>query len=64
MDAQIFFIFFILLQDGLTSGLIYALLAIALVLICLVTRIIYVPQGEFVTFGALSFAGSVAVSLC
>jgi branched-chain amino acid transport system permease protein len=42
--------------DGLTSGAIYALLAIALVLVFTVTRIIFIPQGEYVAFGALTMA--------
>lgn len=50
----------ILIQDGLTNGAIYALLAIALVLVFAVTRTIFIPQGEFVTFGALTLAGFVA----
>ncbi|HEX5393729.1 MAG TPA: branched-chain amino acid ABC transporter permease [Rhodocyclaceae bacterium] len=53
MDSDIFLI---LLQDGITSGAIYALLALALVLVFSVTRIIFIPQGEFVAFGALSLA--------
>ncbi len=47
----------ILLQDGIVNGAIYALLALALVLIFTVTRVIFIPQGEFVTYGALSLAG-------
>ncbi len=50
----------ILVQDGITNGAIYALLAIALVLVFAVTRAIFIPQGEFVTFGALTLAGFVA----
>ena len=50
----------ILIQDGITNGAIYALLAIALVLVFTVTRAIFIPQGEFVTFGALTLAGFVA----
>lgn len=46
----------ILTQDGLTSGAIYALLALALVLVYSVTRVIFIPQGEFVAFGALTLA--------
>ncbi len=46
----------ILLQDGILNGAIYALLALALVLVFVVTRVIFIPQGEFVTFGALSLA--------
>ncbi|MFZ6757225.1 branched-chain amino acid ABC transporter permease [Undibacterium sp. Ji50W] len=46
----------ILAQDGITNGAIYALLALALVLVFSVTRVIFIPQGEFVAFGALSLA--------
>ena len=46
----------ILAQDGLTSGAIYALLALALVLVFSVTRVIFIPQGEFVAYGALTLA--------
>jgi branched-chain amino acid transport system permease protein len=46
----------ILAQDGITSGAIYALLALALVLVFSVTRVIFIPQGEFVAFGALTAA--------
>jgi branched-chain amino acid transport system permease protein len=46
----------LLLQDGLTNGAVYALLGIAIVLVFAVTRIIFVPQGEFVAFGALTLA--------
>ena len=41
-------------QDGLTNGAIYALLALALVLVFAVTRVIFIPQGEFVAYGALT----------
>jgi branched-chain amino acid transport system permease protein len=44
----------ILLLDGMTNGAIYALLAIATVLVFLVTRVIFVPQGEYVAFAALT----------
>lgn len=44
-------------QDGATSGAIYALLALSIVLVFTVTRVLLVPQGEFVTFGALTLAG-------
>lgn len=47
----------ILMLDGVTNGAIYALLALALVLVFAVTRIIFIPQGEFVAFGALTLAG-------
>ena len=53
MDADIFLI---LLQDGVVNGAIYALLALSLVLVFAVTRVIFIPQGEFVAFGALSYA--------
>ncbi len=46
----------ILLVDGLTNGAIYALLGLATVLVYAVTRIIFIPQGEFVTYGALTLA--------
>ena len=43
-----------LLQDGVTNGAIYALLALALLLVFAVSRVIFVPQGEFVAYSALS----------
>ena len=46
----------ILAQDGVSTGAIYALLALATVLLFSVTRIIFIPQGEFVAFGALTMA--------
>jgi len=46
----------ILLLDGLTNGIVYGLIAIALVLVFAVTRILFIPQGEFVAFGALTLA--------
>ncbi|WP_394649887.1 branched-chain amino acid ABC transporter permease [uncultured Deinococcus sp.] len=49
-------IFPILTADGLTNGAVYALLSLALVLVFAVTRVIFVPQGEFVMFGALTLA--------
>ncbi len=45
-----------LVQDGLVNGAIYALVAVALVLVFAVTRVILIPQGEFVAFAALTFA--------
>ena len=53
MDATIAAI---LVQDGITNGAIYALIALALVLVFAVTRVIFVPQGEFVSYGALTIA--------
>ena len=44
----------ILLLDGITNGAVYALLAIAIVLVFAVTRVIFVPQGEYVAFAALT----------
>jgi branched-chain amino acid transport system permease protein len=49
-------IFLVLLQDGLINGAIYALIAISLVLVFAVTRVIFIPQGEFVAYGALTAA--------
>ena len=53
MDFQIALI---LGQDGITNGAVYALLALALVLVFAVTRVIFIPQGEFVAYGALTLA--------
>lgn len=53
MDLQIALL---LGQDGITNGAIYALLSLALVLVFAVTRVIFIPQGEFVAFGALTLA--------
>jgi branched-chain amino acid transport system permease protein len=47
----------LLIQDGVTNGAIYALLALALVLVFAVTRVIWVPSGEFVAYGTLTLAG-------
>jgi branched-chain amino acid transport system permease protein len=41
-------------QDGITNGAIYALLALSILLVFSVTRILMIPQGEFVAFGALT----------
>src|SRR5258707_11315666 len=46
----------ILMLDGATNGAIYALLALATVLVFAVTRVIFIPQGEFVAYGALTLA--------
>jgi branched-chain amino acid transport system permease protein len=53
MDLQIILL---LAQDALTNGAIYVLLAMATILIFGVTRIIFIPQGEFVAFGVLTLA--------
>ncbi|WP_407279530.1 branched-chain amino acid ABC transporter permease [Aromatoleum evansii] len=64
MDFQIALL---LAQDGITNGAIYALLALALVLVFAVTRVIFIPQGEFVAYGALTLvmiqAGHVPATL-
>ncbi len=46
----------ILAQDGLINGAIYVLLAVALILVFGVTRVVLIPQGEFVSYGALTLA--------
>jgi len=51
MNAQILLL---LGQDGITNGAVYALLALSIVLVFAVTRVLFIPQGEFVTFGALA----------
>jgi branched-chain amino acid transport system permease protein len=50
-------IFALLVQDGITNGAVYVLLALSLVLVFAVTRVIFVPSGEFVAFGTLTLAG-------
>jgi branched-chain amino acid transport system permease protein len=46
----------ILMLDGVTNGAIYVLLGLAIVLVFAVTRVIFIPQGEFVAYGALTLA--------
>ena len=46
----------ILAQDGLITGSVYAMLAVGLVLVFAVTRVIFIPQGELVAYGALTIA--------
>ncbi|MFZ4481414.1 MAG: branched-chain amino acid ABC transporter permease [Rhodoferax sp.] len=53
MDGQVALL---LAQDGIVNGAVYALMALALVLVFSVTRVIFIPQGEFVAFGALTMA--------
>jgi len=53
MDFQIALM---LVQDGIVNGAIYALMALALVLVFSVTRVIFIPQGEFVAYAALAMA--------
>jgi hypothetical protein len=45
-----------LAQDGLINGSICALLGVTLVLVFAVTRVIFVPQAEFVAWSALTVA--------
>ena len=53
-------IFWTLVVDGVVNGTIYALLAIGLVLVFVVTRVILLPQGVYVSFAALTLSpGSV-----
>ncbi len=51
-----FGIFAVLTQDGITNAAVYAMLAMALVLVFSVTRVILLPLGEFIGFGALTMA--------
>ena len=46
----------ILAQDALTNSAIYVLLTLALILVFGVTRIVFIPQGELVSYGALTLA--------
>jgi len=46
----------LLAQDGITTGAIYVLVALGLVLIFLVTRVIFVPFGDVVGYAALTLA--------
>jgi branched-chain amino acid transport system permease protein len=46
----------LLAQDGISNGAIYALVALGLVLIFVVTRIIFVPFGDIAAFTGLSLA--------
>jgi branched-chain amino acid transport system permease protein len=50
------FVFLTLLQDGITTGAIYLLLAIGLLIVFSVTRVIFVPQGDLLAFGTLTVA--------
>jgi len=53
MDATIASV---LLLDGVGNGAVYALLGMAIVLVFAVTRVILIPQGEFVAYAALTLA--------
>src|ERR1700760_898315 len=50
------FVFLALLQDGLTTGAIYLLLATGLLIVFSVTRVIFVPQGDLLAYGTLTVA--------
>jgi branched-chain amino acid transport system permease protein len=54
MDLQIALL---LGQDGIVTGAIYALLALTLVMVFAVTRVIFIPQGEFVAYEVLTLVG-------
>jgi branched-chain amino acid transport system permease protein len=45
-----------LLQEGLTQGSVYILIALAIVLVFSVTRILFLPAGDLVAFAALTLA--------
>jgi branched-chain amino acid transport system permease protein len=49
--------------DGVTNGALYALVGLSLVLVYTTTRVVNVAQGEFLTFGALSFASFIEGSM-
>jgi branched-chain amino acid transport system permease protein len=46
----------LLIQDGISTGAIYVLVALGIVLIFLVTRVIFVPFGDVVGYSALTLA--------
>jgi len=46
----------LLVQDGVTTGAIYVLVALGLVMIFLSTRVIFVPFGDIVGYAALTLA--------
>ncbi len=48
-----------LLQDGLTTGAIYLLLAVGLLIAFSVTRVIFIPQGDLVSYAALTLAAMI-----
>ncbi|WP_428537987.1 branched-chain amino acid ABC transporter permease [Rhodopila sp.] len=49
-----------LLQDGLTTGAIYVLLAVGLLIAFTVTRVIFIAQGDLVSFAALTLASLIS----
>ena len=46
----------LLVQDGISTGAVYVLVALGLVLVFLVTRVIFVPFGDVVGYAALTLA--------
>src|SRR5262245_57245529 len=46
----------LLAQDGISTGAIYVLVALGIVLVFLVTRVIFVPFGDVVGYSALTIA--------
>ncbi|MDO9278584.1 MAG: branched-chain amino acid ABC transporter permease [Polaromonas sp.] len=46
----------LLTQDGVITGAVYALLAMGIVLVFSITRVIFVPQGDYVAYAALTMA--------
>ncbi|MGJ7542540.1 branched-chain amino acid ABC transporter permease [Variovorax sp. LT1R16] len=46
----------LLLVDGAVNGAVYALMAIAIILVFTVTRVLFIAQGEFVVFGVVTLA--------
>ncbi len=46
----------LLIQDGISTGAIYVLVALGIVLIFLVTRVIFVPFGDVIGYSALTLA--------
>ncbi len=57
------FVLLALLQDGITTGAIYLLLAVGLLIVFSVTRVIFVPQGDLLAYGALTAAALQAGSV-
>ncbi len=56
-------ILLMLAQDGLTTGAVYVLLALGLVLVFSITRVIFIPLGELMAFAALSLVALQHASL-
>src|SRR5215813_8313426 len=46
----------LLAQDGISTGAIYVLVALGIVLVFLVTRVIFVPFGDLVAYASLTLA--------